>query len=153
MNVATHILLATDFSEASSAATAKAGELARRLDAKLTVFHAHRHPPEPPEAVVSPERLIWSEDLDAEALEGLEKLRSTELADIEGIVLAVAEDGIRSHAIYDYAAKHDVDLIVMGSHGRTGLAHFFHGSAATQVVKHAPCAVLVVPNAEVTAAS
>ena len=60
MNVATHILLATDFSEASAAAVTMAGELARRFDAKLTVLRVHGHPPEPPEAVVPPERLIWS---------------------------------------------------------------------------------------------
>lgn len=47
-------------------------------------------------------------------------------------------------AIVDYATEHAIDLIVMGTHGRTGLAHLALGSVAEQVVRLAPCPVLTV---------
>ena len=50
MNIATHILLAADFSVASDTAVNMAGELTRSLNAKLTVLNIHKPPPEPPEA-------------------------------------------------------------------------------------------------------
>ena len=46
--------------------------------------------------------------------------------------------------ICEFAEQNQSDLIVMGSHGRTGLAHVFLGSVAERVVRHAPCPVLVV---------
>jgi nucleotide-binding universal stress UspA family protein len=46
--------------------------------------------------------------------------------------------------ILDYAAKHDIDLIVMSTHGRTGLARWAYGSVAGKVVGAAPCPVLLV---------
>lgn len=42
------------------------------------------------------------------------------------------------------ARERSVDLIVMGTHGRTGLAHMLIGSVAERVVRHAPCSVLIV---------
>jgi nucleotide-binding universal stress UspA family protein len=51
-------------------------------------------------------------------------------------------------AIIDYAGGHDIDLIVMGTHGRGGLAHMLMGSAAEKVVRLAPCPVLTVRHPE-----
>ena len=64
MDIANHLLLATDFSEGADDAVTKAGEIVRMLDAKLTVLNVHGHPPEPPEAIVPADRLVWSADLD-----------------------------------------------------------------------------------------
>ena len=47
-------------------------------------------------------------------------------------------------AIVDYAKREGVDLIVMGTHGRTGVTHMFLGSVAERVVRAAPCRVLTV---------
>jgi nucleotide-binding universal stress UspA family protein len=152
MIVATHILLATDFSEASRTAIQRAAEMARQSDAKLTVLHVHGHPPEPPEANVPAERIVFSADLDADAHAALEELKRTLLADVEWTSVATVEHGRSAQAICDYAREHGVDLIIMGSHGRTGLAHLLLGSVAEKVVKHAPCAVMVVPNAAAAAA-
>jgi nucleotide-binding universal stress UspA family protein len=44
----------------------------------------------------------------------------------------------------DYARDHDIDLIVMGTHGRSGLAHLVMGSVAERVVREAPCPVLTI---------
>jgi nucleotide-binding universal stress UspA family protein len=57
---------------------------------------------------------------------------------------AVIEVGDPATQIVDCAAKHDVDLIVMSSHGRTGLAHLAYGSVADKVRLAAPCEVMVV---------
>lgn len=51
--------------------------------------------------------------------------------------------GVPFQATCDEAATQQADLIVMGSHGRTGLSHVFIGSVAEQVIRHAPCPVLV----------
>lgn len=52
--------------------------------------------------------------------------------------------GHASTEICKYAADHECDLIVMATHGRTGLAHMVLGSTAEQVVRHAPCPVLTL---------
>jgi nucleotide-binding universal stress UspA family protein len=62
-------------------------------------------------------------------------------AGLEGTVLV--ESGPPFQRIVDTARDQHVDLIVMGTHGHTGLAHMFLGSVAEQVVRLAPCPVLV----------
>ena len=59
---------------------------------------------------------------------------------------AVAEidTGDPASRIIDYAADNAVDLIVMSTHGRTGLARWTHGSVANKVIQAAPCAVFTV---------
>jgi nucleotide-binding universal stress UspA family protein len=55
---------------------------------------------------------------------------------------------IRSLTIVDYARDHDVDIIVMGTHGRGALGHLVMGSVAERVVRLAPCPVLTVRHPE-----
>jgi nucleotide-binding universal stress UspA family protein len=57
---------------------------------------------------------------------------------------AVVLQGDPREAILDLAKRERVDLVVMGSHGRTGLGKLLMGSVASHVVAHAPCSVLVV---------
>jgi nucleotide-binding universal stress UspA family protein len=62
-----------------------------------------------------------------------------------GLTVEVAvEIGAAADAIVDYASKHDVDLVVMSTHGRTGLARWAYGSVANKVLTGAPCPVLLV---------
>jgi nucleotide-binding universal stress UspA family protein len=58
----------------------------------------------------------------------------------------VVEVGDAAPAICRVAERLGVDVIVVGSHGRTGLARIFLGSVSEHVVRHAPCPVLVIPN-------
>jgi nucleotide-binding universal stress UspA family protein len=146
MSVATHILLTTDFSEASEEAVAKAGVLARGVGVKLTVLYVHGHPPAAPEAFVPAEKVVTSDYLDAEAHKALEGLKESLLADVESVDLVTVEHASAPLAICDYADKHGVDLIVIGTHGRTGMTRLMIGSVAEKVVRHASCAVLVVPH-------
>ncbi len=57
---------------------------------------------------------------------------------------SVVEVGLPAETIIDYASKNDVSLIVMSTHGRTGLARWVYGSVADKVLRGAPCPVLLV---------
>ncbi|MCK6626823.1 MAG: universal stress protein [Anaerolineae bacterium] len=59
-------------------------------------------------------------------------------------VTPVVEVGLPAEAIVDYARQHEVSLIVMSTHGRTGLARWVYGSVADKVLRGAPCPVLLV---------
>ncbi len=143
--MATRILLATDFSDASEEATRQAHAIAARDHAVLGVCH------EVPEALresaqVPPwlqSQLPDSSEIRRRARVALEK-RAIELTH-GGVkkVEAFLEDGEGYAAIVKRAEAFGADLVVVGSHGRTGLSRMLLGSVAEKVVRHAPCAVLV----------
>ena len=96
-----------------------------------------------------------------ELASGAELLRNVENAARERLAEVVAstrkryanvEDhfavGVPSFEIVRFAGDHEIDLIVMGTHGRTGLAHVLIGSVAERVVQKAPCPVLTVKHPE-----
>jgi nucleotide-binding universal stress UspA family protein len=122
------ILFPTDFSDASRRAGQTAAALAHHFDARLIVLH-----------VISP---ITDPELRRAAL------RST-TAELSSDVFVEAETvtGIPARQILAYASRHPIDLIVMGTHGRTGVSHAVLGSVAEAVVRRAPCLVLTVPAA------
>jgi nucleotide-binding universal stress UspA family protein len=72
-------------------------------------------------------------------------------AGLQGESLLV--QGTPTQTIVDTASEQRVDLIIMGTHGRTGLAHVFLGSVAEHVVRQGPCPVLVVRRAPDTSAT
>ena len=120
------VLLATDFSPCSETAAEVAVELARREGARLHVLHVAS----PRDAVaVTPELARFAAQLGA--------------ATTPPLVKAI-QIGPPAQEIVRYAARHRIDLIVMGTHGRTGLARVAHGSVAETVVRTAPCGVLTV---------
>ncbi len=143
---ATNILLTTDFSEASEEAVAKAGALARSSGAALHVLHVHGRPPAAPEAYVPAEAVVVSEGLDTEAAAALEELKTSKLAGVELVSLVTIENASAPLAICDYADEIGADLIVIGTHGRTGMRRLLIGSVSEKVVRHANCSVLVVPH-------
>lgn len=145
------ILFPTDFSPATNAAREFAIELARQFDAELHLLHVVEDlAPRLPEfgmGLAIPSFVADS----ASRLQKHEQQAIAQLADItpdgEGklkrSVIAVKE-GQTFDQIIGYAKSHDIDLIVMGTHGRSGLAHMLLGSVAERVVQHAPCPVLTV---------
>ncbi|NDC63198.1 MAG: hypothetical protein EBZ59_04255 [Planctomycetia bacterium] len=129
------ILVATDFSPAAAAAVAHAARLAVQDRARLHVLHVlpdHRHAP----AAAADERRRCLERI-AQAIDP-----ETELAldTVKELRHGVAEDAITA-----YAREQNIDLIVMGRHGRTGLGRLALGSVSQRVLRHAPCPVVVVP--------
>lgn len=143
----TKLLCPVDFSASSRDALRIAAELARDWSAPLVVAHVW----EPPkwstgEVMVAPE--VIQDMVDAVQAE-LESWRATAkqfgAREVGTRFLSgVAWDAVLALLKDDPA----VDLVVMGTHGRTGLKHVLLGSVAEKVVRHAPCPVLVVRERE-----
>lgn len=143
------ILYPTDFSKCASHALPYAIGLAERHGADLHLLHATvLHEGDPGNAV---HRLPNMEELYQLLEQHAEtQLRST-LEDHGSKGFTVRHAQVRSisapGAILDYAEEGDIDLIVMGTHGRRGLRRLLLGSVAEEVVRMAPCPVLTVPEA------
>ena len=144
------ILVATDFSEASSAALLYGMNLARTYRAQLDVVHVVNDLAArmlPAAEVLADVGRIQTE-MEAVARHTLDALLAGEdrrLLRARAVVLTSAQTAER---IVSYARDANTDLIVMGTHGRTSVAHFFMGSVAQNVVRSAPCPVLTVRHSE-----
>jgi nucleotide-binding universal stress UspA family protein len=139
------ILHPSDFSRASSAAFAKAVEMAKANRAQLLVLHVLAPiVPMVGDGYVSPE--VY-EDIDASARGFAQRQLGLLVAKAKKAGVAaqtVLLDGVAHEQIARAARSKRVDLIVIGTHGRTGLAKFFLGSVAGRVVASASCPVLTV---------
>lgn len=138
-----HIVVATDFSELSQRALAAAKRLAQRFSSRISLVHVYSLMPP---AAAYPAALWPAAELDQQVAEdarrSLEELAKRKLADIERVDIEAIHHPNAAIAIADYAEAHRADLVVVGTHGRTGLAHFLIGSVAEAVVRHAPCPVM-----------
>jgi len=135
------ILCATDFSTSSQAALETAAALARRFDARLTLFHAHQVPtfvypdgmmPVAPELMMDLERTVVAE---------LRRLAAS-LHDID--VEVRHSLGAPAAEICHAADEIDADLVVLGTHGRSALGHVILGSVAQRVVRRCTRPVLTI---------
>jgi nucleotide-binding universal stress UspA family protein len=88
------------------------------------------------------------QDLEATARRRIELLLSDEDRAVLAAEAAVIVSNAPAYAIVDYARKANVNLIVMGTHGRGAVAHLLMGSVAERVVRLAPCPVLTVRRPE-----
>ena len=132
------ILLATDFSPASESAVAYASALARDTGAKLLIVHVE----EPPLAYTTGEMYFDPTDTARPGLdEALRRVLPTapEIRYEHHLLM-----GNPAQELIDLATKERVDLIVMGTHGRTGLSRLLMGSVAEEVVRQAPCPVFTL---------
>jgi nucleotide-binding universal stress UspA family protein len=133
-----------DFSDPARAALQVAVALARRFDADLTLFHAYQLPgytlPEG-SVVASPKMLQELADQAERHLEEWRRLALELGAPRVAILKSVGEPAIE---IVEYAKETAQDLLVLGTHGRTGLRHALVGSIAERVVRRAGCPVLTV---------
>jgi nucleotide-binding universal stress UspA family protein len=142
------ILVPIDYSTHSDEALRTAVDLAKRYSAPITIVNVY----EPidrmvPEAywVLTPEQEQRVLAAFKDRLEKTEKqLRDMGATNVESRLL----EGAIALQIVSYAKDRGVDLIVMGTHGRTGVKHLLLGSVAERVLRTAPCAVLVVKAAE-----
>jgi universal stress protein A len=139
------MLYASDFSPASRPALRLAQELARTLKAKLILFHAYERSVPisngwylPPSVL----REMWTATREA-AHRNLKRLARSPQGKGVRISLLLAE-GSASAAIVRAAKKNRVDLVVMGTHGRSGVRRLLMGSVADRVIRTASCPVLVV---------
>lgn len=84
------------------------------------------------------------QELRQEALEYLENIAEELRQDGINIKTAAIEQDVTADAIVNYAKEHDIDLIVMTTHGRSGFSRLVFGSVAESVVRQAPCPVLLI---------
>ena len=152
METIKRILAPTDLSELSQAGVRYALNLAKAVGAEVTVYHA-----------VNYEELLWygekmREKIATDSTSGppysvLEKYETaltqflkTHFSELTSSVKvhAKVELGKPDENIVEEAKKEKTDLIVISTHGRTGLSHILLGSVTEKVVRHAPCPVLSI---------
>jgi nucleotide-binding universal stress UspA family protein len=135
-----NILVPVDFSEASDRALAYAQTMAKALGASIHVFHA----------IPDPHSQVWS--IEATGM-NLGSLLETWQADAQKRLDGLSVDtpgkrlvkiGQPFSEITRYAESQQIDLIIMGTHGRGAIEHMLLGSVAEKVVRKAPCPVLTV---------
>jgi universal stress protein A len=146
----TRILVPTDFSDTSDAALSYARTLADSLGASLHLVHVFDDPYG--DALVAEMNASVYESMRATEMTQARRrlLRRLPPADRKQFQASTAiVTGAPAEAIVDYAADRGMDLIVMGTHGRSGFAHLLLGSVAEQVVRTAKCPVLTVRSAKV----
>jgi nucleotide-binding universal stress UspA family protein len=133
-----------DFSEPARAALRTASELAASFGAELTLFHAYQLPGYtlPEGSVVASPKMLQDLADQAEAhLAEWRRLAEALGAPRVGTAKAVGEPALE---IVEFARAGGYDLLVVGTHGRTGLRHALLGSTAERVVRRAGCPVLTV---------
>jgi universal stress protein A len=143
------LLVPVDFSEPSQKAVKYAERFAEQFGASVTLVH-----------VIEP---VWyPHDWDYMPLVNMQAARDAQTKQTRRQLLSLAEKtvdeivpvtvAVRSgspwNEIAALAKEEQSDLIIIGTHGRTGLGHMFIGSTAERVVRHAPCPVLVVRERE-----
>lgn len=120
------VLFPTDFSDVSRRAGRTAVAIAETFGARIHVLHVV-----PPVTDPTPAQEALPDAL-------------AELATDPAPVVATVT-GLPAREIVRYARGHGIDLVVMGTHGRTGFSHALLGSVAEAVVRRAPCPVLTIP--------
>lgn len=132
------LLLATDGSDGARQATEHAIALADQLGATLHIVSVSEEGPHSSE-----KRDKMRSDPEGEAVQAIEEAERA--ATQEGLeVTTSVRHGVAQEEIVDDAETNAMDLIVMGTHGRTGLDHLVVGSVAEEVVRNAPIPVVTV---------
>ena len=139
------VLIPVDFGENSAQVLHYGLDLAKKFDAEVHLLHiiedraAIAAGPDgfyrlPGETVVEMVEETQKKLEEVEFPEGFQEMGRT----------CHVSEGAPFVEIIQYAKKHDIDLIVMGTHGKTGIVHMLMGSVAERVVRKAPCPVLTI---------
>lgn len=139
------ILAPTDFSVHSALAVQGACQLALRLGAELHLLHVLSEIiPAGPDPLLTP--ILPTEyysEAESQAHETLERFLDPAWGHPSRVSRFVRW-GSPVESIVDHAREHHIDLVVIASHGRTGLKHALLGSVAERIVREAPCPVLTI---------
>jgi nucleotide-binding universal stress UspA family protein len=142
------ILVPTDLSQCSTHALAAARDFARPFSAKIDLLYVWTMPP-----LVAPESVLTGMGINQQPLldwvgstarELLARFEATAKSAGIDIDASFCEPGDPATAIVERATQGGYDLLVLGTHGRSGLAHAVLGSVAEKVVRRARCPVLTV---------
>ena len=136
MDMLKKILAPTDFSDLSVRGVRYACQLAKHVGAEVTIFHV----------VILDESGIDKREME-ENKQRLDEFVAKNVADVSANlrIRKVVDAGQPYGAIVDCAENERIDLIVMSSHGRSGLSRMLIGSVTDKVLRAASCPVLVVP--------
>lgn len=148
------ILVPVDFSEASRAALDYAATLARTFGATLDVLHVWEAPSFAPRASgmisLGAGEPSLHELVQRNAHEALNGFVEEAVERDASIQSARTEMGVPWHTIVNAADRGNYDLVVLGTHGRTGLPRVLLGSVAENVVRHAHCPVMTVRSEKIS---
>jgi universal stress protein A len=145
------ILVPVDFSACSRAAFEYAVSIAARIGARIEVLHVYSMPPLASTGAVALARqpqahlAEWTSQLRHDARRALHELVGAN----HRVAIRLCQ-GTAAEVILNVATSGDVDLIVMGTHGRTGLSHLVRGSVAEEVLRSSPKPVMTVKAEETT---
>ena len=141
------VLFCTDFSENSDYAFEFASGIAKRDKGLLYILHVIPANPqiEYIESVVSEETLKEVQKNIQEDLDNNHKERYLKKVEYGIRYEIITRSGREDEEIIEFAKKENVDIIVMGTHGRTGIEHVFFGSVAEKVLRRSPFPIFVIP--------
>jgi nucleotide-binding universal stress UspA family protein len=142
-----YILVPIDFSAPSKKALDYAVPFAEQFGAKLTLLHVVE-PVATPDFANSFPLMMENDKLMAACKAQLQSLVKVQVIDPKLVEKTLVRQGRAFHEIADAARTLKMDLIIISTHGYTGLKHALLGSTAERVVRHAPCPVLVVRERE-----
>jgi universal stress protein A len=135
-----HLLVPIDFSEHARRALQVAVDMVKKgTGCKLTLLTVV----EPPTSGLRIQTGDLHKQMESEAAKHLQEWVRVEVPDVPGVETVVAS-GRPGDEICAQAVKRGVSLVVISTHGHTGLKHYVLGSVVEKVVRHAPCSVLVV---------
>ncbi len=150
MNNAKKIVCAVDFSKGSERALEYALHFARTLQAEVWLVHVYELP-----LATVPTGVARDAAEPGQLFDFVREVRSSLNAQLEALVTAHRGSGIAIHmrllegapagGIVAASKELEAQLVVVGTHGRTGLSHLMLGSVSERVVRSAPCPVLTVP--------
>jgi len=137
------ILYPIDFSEYTEDITSYAVNIAKKFNSELHLLHIipNLNYFTPYESFLTPENLVAIEkNIEKEIEKDFDKV----IGKIDIPVIKVIKTGVTFVEIIEYIKELSIDLVVMGTHGRSGIEHILIGSVAEKVVRKSPCPVLTV---------
>jgi nucleotide-binding universal stress UspA family protein len=137
------IVCPIDFSEFTDEILKYAVNITKKFNAELHLIHIipNLNYFTPYESFLTPENLVAIEkNIEKEVEEDFEKV----MKDIDMPLKKIVKTGVTFVEIIDYIKEEDIDLVVMGTHGRSGIEHILIGSVAEKVVRKSPCPVLTI---------
>ena len=150
LNEVHKILIAVEDSQYSDRATSYGIDLAKKLKAEIALLHVNEMPVATPyvaDPMLNEPPIMMPEMVQAQE-EASKKLLSkiADSIDNEISVYTFHKIGNPKDEILLTADEWNADMIILGTHGRTGFDHFISGSVAEKVVRKAKCPVLIIPN-------
>lgn len=140
-----NIVVATDFGEPADVALTYGRNFARAFSATLHVVHVVNDlATAAPVSEIPMDLTKVQAQIDAEARASLDGLITEDDQRTLKVTKTLLASSTPARAILDYATDARADVIIVGTHGRGGLAEFFLGSVAQKIVRSAPCPVLTV---------